>query len=636
MSQSHSSSRSSHSSGHESSSRRRNVERSNNQQRQPQQQRNERDYGSSSRFNQHPQNDREHHHAPKRHYESKIYQNNRSYRGGYKDSSNDRNKKNRYAYHQQHVETNFYFAKDKDLTLLGKNDFYDIPIITTRDAFKGNFNNEITLLEYISNYHMYNIYSEVICEQIEHENSREYFFKFLSIIPRLEIELERASILIELRQYYKDLLKELLDVDLVPKQSFNRWMFERKVLENIHLKQKLENIGCIDPILPSLLTPVTENSSENDSAYFIDPKSVSLRREVLDDIPVKVNMFPKNASEAKLSMTTYIDACRALCKKDHIGNSLTDIEKEKIFTSCDNYSQWTDKEFKSNTKEKEKQDNIMNKLKEMKEEIGKLLQEKVSSVVDKLCSSLSIKSNLLINTRFKNLLRKHMMNDYSNVLGTTDCFPLHECLKLYFSQDRIDTYTRLIEKTTTNNQVILNIDRDKQSMLKTKSLQSSDLECQLNLSHYEKLKKHFTHRLNLISQKDVEKRKSLEMIFFTLSPKSTCLFDLFVYCLLLRYAAMFGMGTKKFEGSGLHAACPIEVFETLNKDVNVNSENFASPLNSYFPDFCSACGDIDYWFGSLGSFFEFFPTTGRYVGATHCQLLPFSTIDCFYWFHCFY
>ncbi|KAG2382941.1 hypothetical protein C9374_004908 [Naegleria lovaniensis] len=587
-------------------SRHRNTDRSNYYQ-----QRNEKDYGRSTDHRYHHETNEQRENNSKRYYDNRA-QNDRSYRGGgYKDSAtNDRTKKNRYNFQQQQVETNFYFAKDKDLTVLGKNDFYDIPIIPTRDAFKENFNNEISLLEYISNYHMYNIYSDVVCEQVEHDHSREYFFKFLSIIPRLEMEFERAEILVELRQYYKDLLKELLDVDLVPKQSFNRWMFERKVLENIHLKQKLENIGYIDPILPSLLTNITDKSLENDSDYFIDPKSVSLRREILDDIPVKVNMFPKNANDAKDSITTYIDACKTLCKKDHIGKSFTDIEKEKIFTSCDNYSQWLDNEFKSNKREKDKEDNIMNKLREMKEDVGKLLQEKVSSEVDKLCSLLSIKSNYLLNTRFKSLLTTHIINDFSTILEPKECTSLHECLKVYFSQDKINTFTKVIEKSTTNNQVILNI--DKKNSFKTESIQSIDLQCQLNLSHYEKLKKHFTHRLNLISQTNIEKRKSLETIFFTSSSKSTCLFDLFVYCLLLRYAAMFGMGTKKFEGSGLHAACPIQVFETLHGDVKVNSENFASPLNCYFPDFCSACGDIDYWFGSLGSFFEFFPTTGSF------------------------
>lgn len=61
---------------------------------------------------------------------------------------------------------------------------------------------------------------------------------------------------------------------------------------------------------------------------------------------------------------------------------------------------------------------------------------------------------------------------------------------------------------------------------------------------------------------------------------------------------MFGSGVN--EGSGLQGALPVPVFEALNKKFGVTFECFASPLNCYFKQFCSAFPDIDGFFGSRG------------------------------------
>lgn len=61
---------------------------------------------------------------------------------------------------------------------------------------------------------------------------------------------------------------------------------------------------------------------------------------------------------------------------------------------------------------------------------------------------------------------------------------------------------------------------------------------------------------------------------------------------------MFGSGVN--EGSGLQGALPVPVFEALNKQFGVSFECFASPLNCYYKQFCSAFPDIDGFFGSRG------------------------------------
>jgi phosphorylated CTD-interacting factor 1 len=81
-----------------------------------------------------------------------------------------------------------------------------------------------------------------------------------------------------------------------------------------------------------------------------------------------------------------------------------------------------------------------------------------------------------------------------------------------------------------------------------------------------------------------------------------------LYVLLRRYATFFG----NKEGATFHAASPSTVFRFLKTELGVCQENFASPLNCYFRNFNSAFPAIDVHFGSLGSFFDFKPTTGSF------------------------
>uniref|UniRef100_A0A673J195 Phosphorylated CTD-interacting factor 1-like n=1 Tax=Sinocyclocheilus rhinocerous TaxID=307959 RepID=A0A673J195_9TELE len=83
-----------------------------------------------------------------------------------------------------------------------------------------------------------------------------------------------------------------------------------------------------------------------------------------------------------------------------------------------------------------------------------------------------------------------------------------------------------------------------------------------------------------------------------------------VWCLNKRYQVMFGSGVN--EGSGLQGALPVPVFEALNKQFGVTFECFASPLNCYFKQFCSAFPDIDGFFGSRGPFLSFSPASGSF------------------------
>ena len=63
--------------------------------------------------------------------------------------------------------------------------------------------------------------------------------------------------------------------------------------------------------------------------------------------------------------------------------------------------------------------------------------------------------------------------------------------------------------------------------------------------------------------------------------------------------------SKLSENFGLHAALPTKAFRLLAEEFHVTFECFASPLNCYYSQYCSAFPDIDCYFGSRGSFFDF-------------------------------
>ena len=83
-----------------------------------------------------------------------------------------------------------------------------------------------------------------------------------------------------------------------------------------------------------------------------------------------------------------------------------------------------------------------------------------------------------------------------------------------------------------------------------------------------------------------------------------------LFTMLQRYRNATGF--RPGEGCGHHCATPPSVLSFLADAISVKMECFASPLNSYFPFYCSMFADTDVFFGSFGSFFSFYPTEGSF------------------------
>ena len=79
-------------------------------------------------------------------------------------------------------------------------------------------------------------------------------------------------------------------------------------------------------------------------------------------------------------------------------------------------------------------------------------------------------------------------------------------------------------------------------------------------------------------------------------------FSRYLFILLLRYESL--------QGGGFQAAINEECFDVMLQYFDCKMECFASPLNARYGTYCSAFPDTDVPFGSLGSFFDFKPTSG--------------------------
>lgn len=104
-----------------------------------------------------------------------------------------------------------------------------------------------------------------------------------------------------------------------------------------------------------------------------------------------------------------------------------------------------------------------------------------------------------------------------------------------------------------------------------------------------------------------------------------------LYVLLRRYVTFIGIDTseKGVVGGNMHAAAPESVFGWLRKELEVNRELFASPLNCYFSTYHSAFPDSDAVFGSLGSVFDLqeLPSGSYEVGPPYTEEVITLTVN---------
>ncbi|KAL0476669.1 hypothetical protein AKO1_006210 [Acrasis kona] len=292
-----------------------------------------------------------------------------------------------------------------------------------------------------------------------------------------------------------------------------------------------------DPLLPTLTEP------------YVGP---SLFREMSEDVPIKVHMMPKTLEDAINNFETYLKSTEVMCEN---------IQKDKV-------------EDAEKLTQQELQD-INDQIKEARDYIYDRSSITIQSVVDKL-KSLQKKSGLLLQQKLKTPIER----------VCTDLAKL------------CDTYAKDIKKIKENSSPLLVITKREHSVVNIE-IQGWDENLTMNASHFNKLIQLYNVWVNR------RKSRSRSYYDYTDSHLKNC-----IARLILRYHTFFG--TESYHGVGLQGAITPRTFQYLSRHFDVTMECFASPLNCYYPQFCSAFIDTDRFFGSCGSFFDFYPQSGSF------------------------
>nr|XP_056700139.1 mRNA (2'-O-methyladenosine-N(6)-)-methyltransferase [Euleptes europaea] len=353
--------------------------------------------------------------------------------------------------------------------------------------------------------------------------------------PHPEVELLRSQLMLKLRQHYRELCQQREGID-PPRESFNRWMLERKVVDK-----------GTDPLLPSDCDPVV---------------SPSMFREIMNDIPIRLSRI-KFREEAKKLLFKYAEAAERLIESR---SASPDSRKVVKWNVADTFS-WLRRDHSAS------KEDYMDRLEHLRKQCGPHVSAAAKDSVEGICSKIYHISLEYV----KRIREKHLAILEHNISAEVETPEAQERLVYCFPARLAVPSPPLpsVEMHVENNVVCV---RYKGEMVK------------ISRNYYSKL--WLLYRYSCIDDPSFER----------FLPR--------VWCLLRRYQMMFGVGL--YEGTGLQRALPMHIFETLHKLFGVSFECFASPLNCYFKQYCSAFLDTDGYFGSRGPCLDFFPISGSF------------------------
>uniref|UniRef100_H3BHH4 mRNA (2'-O-methyladenosine-N(6)-)-methyltransferase n=2 Tax=Latimeria chalumnae TaxID=7897 RepID=H3BHH4_LATCH len=354
--------------------------------------------------------------------------------------------------------------------------------------------------------------------------------------PHPDIELLRSQLTLKLRQHYQELCLQREGIE-PPRESFNRWLLERKVID----KGK-------DPLLPSDCDPII---------------SPSMFREVMNDIPIRLSRI-KYREEARKLLFKYAESAKKMIESR---NASSDSRKVVKWNVEDTFN-WLRKDH-SATKE-----DYMDRLEHLRKQCGPHVAAVAKDSVEGICSKIyHISCDYVKRIRDRHLALLKECN-ISEEVETPEV--LNRLVYCYPMRLAIPSPPQPCVGVHFENEIACL--RYKGEMVK------------LNRNYFSKLESFY--RYSCIDDPRFEKFLSR------------------VWCLLRRYQLMFGVGVH--EGTGLQGALPVPVFEALHKQFGVSFECFASPLNCYFKQYCSAFPDTDGFFGSRGPLLSFSPVSGSF------------------------
>lgn len=197
--------------------------------------------------------------------------------------------------------------------------------------------------------------------------------------PHPEIEAFRFTLASKLRQCYQELCHTRESID-APKDSFNRWLMERKVNDQ----------GGSDPLLPSHCFPEI---------------SKSMYDEIMNDIPIKLGQ-PKFTGDARKQLSRYAEAAKKMIESRNASP-----ESRKVVTwNTDDTFQWLRRTVGATY------DDFQDRLAHLKRQCQPHLTETVKASVEGICLKiyhLSAEYARKIKEKHSGLLKEHGIQELS-------------------------------------------------------------------------------------------------------------------------------------------------------------------------------------------------------------------------------
>ncbi|CAH0557430.1 unnamed protein product [Brassicogethes aeneus] len=208
-----------------------------------------------------------------------------------------------------------------------------------------------------------------------------------------DVEAYRCCLLAKLRQCYQELCHSRESID-APKDSFNRWMMERRVIDTGY-----------DPLLPSNCYPEI---------------SLAMYKEIMNDIPIKL-VRPKFTGDARKQLSRYAEAAKKIMESRN-----AEAESRKVVKwNVDETFQWLRKTVGATY------DDFQDRLAHLKQQCQPHLTDTVKISVEGICLkiyNLSCEYAKKVREKSNGILKEHNMElPHSVSINTTRkvwCYPV--------------------------------------------------------------------------------------------------------------------------------------------------------------------------------------------------------------------
>jgi phosphorylated CTD-interacting factor 1 len=390
---------------------------------------------------------------------------------------------------------------------------------------------------------------------------------FIRLHPTPELEQLRCSLAFRLRGQFVDLCHSRSHIE-APKEAFNRWLVERKVVDR-----------GMDPLLPSNCFPEI---------------SRPLYHEIMNNIPIRL-VRPKCTADARKQLTRYAEGAKKLIE----ANTSVGSEARKIVRwSAEEVFSWIRSGGSASCDEYER------RLSHMRNQCQPHLVEAMRSNVERICAKLYRQS-----CEYANQLRNREVQYLTDKLHQQP-IPGIGCVRLQTVPRRVFAFPAQLVYRSSGSPTA-SAPTTEPATVSTPSPPA--IHCGLSekdacvILRYQgesvRLRREFLHKLEMLYRCSGWTDKKLEH------------FAARVWCMVRRYQTYWGIGSLLPGGPPLpplssELSLPIRAFECLKRQFGVTFECFASPLNCYFKQYCSTFADTDGYFGSNGNFLHFSPLTG--------------------------